>query len=355
MNYSNQTEYLIDENLFHRIGSTWTLDTIYVVIIAPLGFIGVIFNLICFWTLLQIKIKRKEINLYKYLKVYSLAGLASSLIVGLAFMTYSPRYFKDFLDPVVKFYRCRIIGSSMVCLFFYINLLDILISLDRMVIFTNKLTGLRFIRPYSFSIFLLIVCFLINSPIFLTYEISSNHVFLTTNVMNHCGLTEFGKSRLGIISNVIVILIRDVLTFILEIITSIFVLYFYRTYKNNSILLNNILRFDIKKKNSNKMPKISDVRSQINKRKEIYKKLLLMTFVLSVLSIITHFLAAIVYAFTLKLIAGNIFLHFSFVCLGIFCFSLKNFLNLFIFYIFNSNFRKKIRTFFSYKLVVTRT
>ena len=349
MNFTNQTEYLVDENLFLRIGSSWALDTIYVVVIAPLGFIGILFNLICFCTLHKIKVKIKEIKLYKYLKVYSLAGVASCLILGLAFMTYSPRYFKDFIHPIVKFYRCHIITYVMICFFFYINLLDILISMDRMAIFTDKISFFRKICPYMSTFILLFACFIINLPLLFGFETSNDQVFFSSNAVNYCSMTEFGKSRLGIISNIIVILIRDVLTFILEIITSTFVLYFYRTYKNNPILLNNIFVNDIQAVNDNMTPRLHKMKSRINYRQQKYRKLLLMTFLLSIISILSHFLAAIVYVFTLKLIDEIIFLHFSFVCLGIFCFSLKNFLNIFIFYFFNSNFQEQFNKMFLFR------
>ena len=128
------------------------MDTIYIAIIAPLEFIGFLLNLVCFWTFHNIKIRQKGIKFYKYMKIYSLAAaVVTSLILGFAFMSFSPRYFIDFIHPIVKFFRCRIIAYPMITLFFFLNLLDILISIDRMSIFTAKLKRFESINPFNLS------------------------------------------------------------------------------------------------------------------------------------------------------------------------------------------------------------
>ena len=54
---TNQT----DISLFNeRIGSTWLLDSIYLFIITPIGFIGGILNLFSLFIMNKIKIKRTK-------------------------------------------------------------------------------------------------------------------------------------------------------------------------------------------------------------------------------------------------------------------------------------------------------
>ena len=138
MNNNMNSTFEIDENFYLKIGSTWTLDTIYLAIISPLGFIGFLLNMICFLTLVKINIKTNDIKLYEYLKVYSLNSALICLILGFSFTTLSPRYFTYFYNPFVKFYICYIFGYIIVSLSFCNNLLDILITFDRISIFTPK-------------------------------------------------------------------------------------------------------------------------------------------------------------------------------------------------------------------------
>ena len=122
---NNRTSFVMNEKFYMKIGSSWTLDLLYIVLISPLGFIGFILNLICFSVLIKMKIKsnkRIKIRLYDYLKIYSLNCSFICLIMGFLFMTYSPRFYSHTLSNVSKFFRCRIFGYGMLSLYFVNNL-----------------------------------------------------------------------------------------------------------------------------------------------------------------------------------------------------------------------------------------
>ena len=354
MNYYNNYTYshLIDENFFLKIGSSWLLDSIYLVVISPLSMIGFALNLISYFTFLKIKLK--ETKLYKYLKVYTLSSSLICFMLGFIFITYSPRYFKDFYHPIVKFYRCRIVSYAVLCLFFFNNLLDILINIERISIFTDRFNFHRNVNPYKLSTILVVICFVINSPFIFTYEMTSDEIYFNQNVFNYCTPNEFGKSRLGIWFNMSVIVIRDVITLILEIIASLILIYFYQRYFNNfsssyynmSYNVNDdITTFSFNKTNGS-IYKRENLESKIKYMKQKGRKLLVMTLILSFFSIITHLLSAIIFVFVINSLGQNRFLHFSLVCLCCLCLAFKHSLNFFIFYIFNSNFQKKISKLF---------
>ena len=80
---TNQT----DISLFNeRIGSTWLLDSIYLFIITPIGFIGGILNLFSLFIMTKIKIKKTK--LYQYLKFYSLNGSLACFTCAFVFLSY---------------------------------------------------------------------------------------------------------------------------------------------------------------------------------------------------------------------------------------------------------------------------
>jgi hypothetical protein len=342
----NNSNFLIDEKFYLKIGSSWTLDTIYLIIISPLGFFGLFFNLICFWILFHIKIK--EVKLYQYLKVYSLCSGFICLILDFAFLTYSSRYFQDFYHPFVKIYRCRIYGYLMICLSFFSNLLDILISLDRITIFSTKINFFRNINPYKLCAVLLLFCLFINSPHVFVLEILNDDVYFNTNVMSFCVQNEIGKSNFGVIINMTVIVIRDIITLGSEIIASLLVIYYYKRYYkiyqyNVSYNVNNE-NLSFSNININSTVHMRDsIELKIRHRQKKGKKLLLMTIILSILSIITHFLGAIIFIFLINFLVENRILHFSIICLGSFSLVFKHFSNIFIFYFFNTNFQKQFK------------
>ena len=353
MNYSNfsNSTFAIDENFYLKIGSTWTLDTIYLAIISPLGFIGFLLNMICFLTLVKINIKTNDIKLYEYLKVYSLNSACICLILGFSFTTLSPRYFTFFYSPFVKFYRCRIFGYLMVSLIFYNNLLDILISLDRISIFTSRFDFHRKINPYNLSLILLVICFFINSPLAFTYEILSDQSFFTKNVMNSCSLNEIGRSMLGVILNMALIVLRDIILLGLEIIASILIIYFYRTFsKTLPASLNNVkysISNEIFTLENNTRFSVSQTRNEIESRltfrQQSSRNFFIMTLILSILSIIAHLLGALVFIILIYSLVQNRLLYYSIFCLGCFSLVFKHLSNIFIFYYCNSFFRTQLR------------
>ena len=339
MNYTNQTQFLFDENFLFKIGSSWALDSVYALIISPCGLIGFVLNLIAFATLLNIKIK--ESKLYDYLKLYSFSSACICIILSLTLFGHSPKYFRDFTHPIVKFYRCRIFGYLMMCLFFFNNLLDIFVSLDRISIFTTKISFYRKVNPYKLGLFLSIASLTLNSPLVFGFDIMTDEAFFTSNEITYCEQNKFGKSRIGLIINMIVIIIRDILTLILEILASLIIVYYYKRYWKNRSFIH--IHFNSEfgpnsNSNSNSAKKDSTIRQNLKKG----KKILLMTLILSLLSIITHLIVAIAYVFIVNLIFDNRALFYSIRCFATFSLLVKNFSNIFIFYHFNSNFQKKL-------------
>ena len=362
MNFSNQTGYIIDEKLYKRIGSTWVIDGFYLAVISPIGLIGFILNLVSFGVLCKVKIK--ETKLYQYLKIYSLNSSLICLICGLLFTTYSPRYFPDFTNYLVKIFRCRVYGYGMLSLFFFNNLIDILIIIDRISIFINRLKKFRSIKIYIFLPILFILCFFINSSFYFTFEITPNEIFFTSNSMNYCDQTEYGKSRIGSIVNLIVIFIRDILTLIVELICNVLAIYNFYKFKNMSLhkFAITINKNDsssnlsnIHQKQTNQTPinttitntPVNIEQSRIEKRKHATQQLLLMTIILSIFSFLIHLIAAFIFTFLVLIFFEDRLIYFSIVAFGCFSMAFKHFSTIFIFYFFNSNFKKQFNKTFN--------
>jgi hypothetical protein len=142
------------------------------------------------------------------------------------------------------------------------------------------------------------------------------------------------KSKIGNFINMVSIFIRDILTLIIEVLTNIFLVYSYKKFCKPNNQQNNV-QIDVNQRIFTK---------KLQKR----KRLLLMIFSLSTLSIISHSFTATIYSFMANfLISSNRSLYFHLLCFCFFTVNLKQFLNIFIFYKFKANFRKKIKIFVS--------
>ena len=357
MNSTNQTGYIIDESFYLTIGSTLAIDTLYLMVISPMGFIGFILNIISFGVLYKVKIK--ETKLYEYLKIYSLNSSLICLSFGFLFSSHSPRFFPDFTDYLVKIFKCRIFAYGMISLYFFNNLLDILIILDRVSIFTAKLNRLNSIKPYVLSLILILACFLINLSLYFSIEITSDEIFFASNLNTYCEQTDFAKSTEGFIINAIVIIFRDIITLIIEIICSILVIYYYKKYENMS-LHTLVARLNQNVNNDNSNSSGSQIRPTIEtiaqnrknneksiRKKEKGKQLLLMTIILSIFSFVTHIVAAFALVFFVLIYSKRNITFYSIVAFGCFIMIFKHFSTIFIFYFFNVNFKKQlIKMFF---------
>jgi hypothetical protein len=352
MNFSsNQTRYIVDEKFYQRVGSNWVTDTIYVAVISPMGFIGFMLNLLSFGILMRIKIK--ETKLYDYLKIYSLSSSLICLICGFLF-TYAPRYFLDFTNYLAKVFKCRIFGYGVLSLYFFNNLLDILIILDRVSIFVTRFNRFRSVKPYILCPILFVSCFVINSSFIFTFEITPDEIFFTTNSINYCNQNEFGKSRIGSLLNLIVIIIRDIITLIVEIMCSILVVYHYNKFKNMSLQkfvagLNTNLSSNVS--NNKRFGNDNNTQNSVDhlrmvKRKQKHQQLLLMTIILSIFSFVTHIIVAFVFVFFVLIFFENRLIFFSIVVFGCFTMAFKHFSIIFILYFFNVNFKKQFKKLF---------
>jgi hypothetical protein len=335
MNFTNPSKFVIDENFYKKIGSTWIIDSIYLAIISPIGFIGFILNLFCFAILCKIKIK--ETKIYEYLKIYSLNSSLICLTFGFFFMSHSPRYFKDFTNYYVKFFVCRLFAYGTISLYFFNNVLDILIILDRISIFKPKLNVFRLDKPYVLCSIAFVMCFLINLFYYFSIDIASNESYFESNSISYCEQNEFGKTRHGFILNLLLIVLRDIITLMLEIISSILVIHYYNKYKQMSI---QILARNIN--NQNQSIDHNCVEVNIRKREKRHH-LMIMTIILSIFSFVTHIVVAVVFVFLVFIIFENRMIFYSLVVFGSFAMLFKHFITIFIFYYFNANFKKEIR------------
>jgi hypothetical protein len=324
MNESQSIFSLLMEQFYIRVGSTISLDTLSIYLLAPVSFIGFVLNLFNIVTLFQINKSqsRRVSNIFKYMQFYSINSALICLSIGFAFIT-SPRYFSpaQFTSNAPRFYRCFVFNYAIPSLYFLANILDILMLLDRLTIFFIRLKIIKKLWPYFTCIVLTFVCFLIDFPTLFSYSIAHFAEF-DPRTFIFCNQTVFYKSRVGQALNLVSLSIRDLLTLLMEIFFSIMILYGYKKYSS-----------------------IQQVSSQSNQthhhKVKRGKRLLLMTVLLLATSFVCHLLVTTTFVISI-FFSEYRSIYFTVIFVASLFLSIKHSINFFIFVKFNTNFRERI-------------
>jgi hypothetical protein len=355
------------EVLFERIGSTMFLDTVYIFLIAPIGFIGFFLNILTLYVLFSIK--QKQTKLYEYLKLYSLISILMCLIVTLSFMSFSARYYSSFMNNFSRFYRSFVITSVLSTFSLIIYLTDILLALDRLSIFIERFKILKQIPTMYLCLVIVLTSVIINLPVYFSYYVKNDKDFydgIRNNLdkFSFTGRTSFFYSKLNYVFTIIGIVLRDVIALFLEIFTSLLSVYYYKIYESKSNRIFNLNSNVIELVNTimntmgiNNNPATNNNDAYMNrdnlpkstianKKFMIGKQIILMTMILSFSSIISHVLICVSFLIGAN---GPCKILYDFLCISLLFLAIKHSSNIFIFYNFNSHFNKTLRTILTRK------
>ena len=353
-----------DEQFYLTIGSTWAFDSFYLFFILPTAIINSILNFLTFYILCNIKSNQKNKYLFFYLKIYVLNIAISSLFGILMFYTYSPRYFSFALDYFARILRCYIYTSVLTSMYFFTNILDIFISIERLSQFLrNRSNSIFKISPYITILIGLMFCILVNSPSYLWNYILSDDEFYSKakDVQNldsfsYCGRTDFIQSSLGGLLSTLMIFIRDILTLIIEIIINIVSIVYYKNFLKKKFRLNlmemGLIIFNqtelshSQNQNNTNTNNSNTISNNVNRITLSDMNLFLMIIIISFLSILSHLatgFTTIVFIYYKK----NYLFAYSVMLANAVINTIKNSSNFFILFLFNKRFRslfKKILT-----------
>ena len=124
------------EQFLRRIGSSIELDSTYLFLISPIAVIGFLLNIISLVGLFKIRVRGTV--LYNYLRIYTINSVILNIIAVGSICTYAPRYFDGSITYFSRVYRCIIFNYVSTTFYFFGNVMDILIVLERIAIFNKK-------------------------------------------------------------------------------------------------------------------------------------------------------------------------------------------------------------------------
>jgi hypothetical protein len=366
MNISNST--IIDLNirkeyLLLQIGSTWLLDSLHLYLVSFFSFIGFFLNVLSFWTFYKIKFQKQILK--PYLKAYTLNSAICSLLILFNFTARSPRYIENITFSFIGgFFRCK--STQIVAAFYFFgNVLDCLILLERLSNFVRRLEKFSTFNPYHVITIAFFACLFVSMPFFYDYGIrikdefydAINNLDIENNEQfTFCRRMPFFRKLLGMIIFGFVTLIRDFITLVLELVLSISSIILFKEYlnkkkkffylnlrnsntssRNNNVCLNNNAANSINSNLDELNTQLENFDNLFNKAEKFNLSLTKMTIYLSFCSIILHVIAGIV---TLFLILNDNSLTAHFFLLIIICaYHIKFISNFIFFFQFNKNFK----------------
>jgi hypothetical protein len=264
--------------------------------------------------------------------------------------THLPRYFSFSLSYLARLYRCVIMINVANMLNFYGNVLNILVVLERMSTFVLKFYKLKKIPPYKTSFLFLAICILICLPTYFFSTVGSQSQFMrdifdcnsTSKVVSYCEKTQFSGSLIGQVMIVMVIIIMNGLTTIIEIfVTSISIVYFRRYLKFRG----NFLAPKVALNNQENGSKLSQAPAR-SRHSSINMNLIKLSIYFSTFSSASNFFVFFYNLLVLFLGQENVYYYYL-VFGACFLTLLKLILNFFLFYFYNSTFRSNFKSIFN--------
>jgi hypothetical protein len=322
----------------------WIVDKIFFILI-PFGIFGFILNLACFKSFLYFKNNTNKF--YTYLKVYALNSSIVCLLSCLSYISYTQRYFDSITVRIHLdgFYKCVILNYITTSIFYFDNVLCILIGVERISMFVNKIRKLKSISAYLICFYGFMASFLINTPAivwFIFKNKNENELKQNENDLSYliktCGLRTFLNHDYGLPLAMAAISFKGFCTVIIEIFVTLLGLKYLNQFINCQIGVRNHLS------NNNSI----HLAHHSTKNDEIENKLKLAISLLTI-TIATHLIASLSYFANIYDVlvideqTYNFMTNLNYI-ISYILFQSKQIANIFIFFYHDRNFRNFILT-----------
>ena len=340
--FNNNIQTKLNDNYHLKLywhehyGNYFYIDILYITVLCPVSVIGVFLNLI------TLKIFKSRCfstkNVYKYFKVYTINSLIICFLFSINFLFRSPTILEYTNTYAVRLLGIKIMFPIFATIYFYLSILDIVISLERVSHFLIKLKKLHAFNPYKVCTWLFLINILINLIYILVYEPGHSNVNLnlqTNYSIYYNTLSTYGKTKIGQLNIAAIYILRDVVILFIVIILNVLSIILLNKYLKRRRIFLNVNAENISLMNS------------------INTRLTVMVIVMLTISSLEHLLFSVNYFYFL--IKRDIFISNLCNMISIIGISVKQVSNFIILYLFNRVFRAKfkniVRNFFQNKII----
>ena len=272
---SSSSSFAMSDAFYAAIQSTWLIDSFYLFVNTPLSALALVCNVVSF--VAMCRINRKENAIYSYLLLYTLTNSLGSLIVMLSFVAYAPRFFDFAMSPFARIMRCTVMSFVATTLYFFKNMLDVLLALERLSLFFLRVKAFcASCSPNTLAAAAFVLCTVINLPTYFLAQPKSDAAFFNitaTTKYNYCGQPAFFFTPSGRLLTLLIIVVRDFATTLMEIVLGL-------------LTIRRLHRYRLK----HASPTLSDLKIY-----ETERRLILMTGCLLAASVATHLVVSLSY------------------------------------------------------------
>ena len=339
--------HLTKQQWYEKFGSSLTLDSLVLFVATPISLAGIVLNSISFYVLSNKKFESKII--FSYLRVYTFNSLLMCLLISTQFnMTYN--FFEMNNSFLMRAYSSLVYIPLVTILAFFSGFLDLLISVERLIGFYPHIK-----KPTSLNscFILLLIVLVITLPYFFIYyptHLDANLGQNETFRLHFIGMSEFGQSSIGVVVNTMLFFIKDILTFLVEVVLNVMLVVLLRNHlnkkalkiKNGSSAINNNQPSQSPPQSSTQQSPSPNRSSRIIFRSasKNSKNKTVMVIVICVFSGFAHITTIMC---NTSLVFGQNSLSYGFCFTANFFLSFKNFSNFFIFLLFNNLFYAEVK------------
>ena len=308
------------------------LDELRLFIAFPLSIITFVLNIFSFKIFMGNEFKN---HIYTYLRVYCINSAFISIYDSLFYV--QQRKYGNIGDNVTLS-TILVYGYNYLQNFssYFNNILDIIILTERINLFSVNKKYLKRYNDYVICFISLVFCAIICLPYIAYYKtmilyalMNSAHLFQFNGITT----SDFYNSLPGKIYNYGIYFLKDVLMFIIEIIFNIMSILLLRRHLLKKKNLTTITTSNLNNNNDNQNGRFDRAISRAE------EKMTILVIVMSSFSFFQHF------AIILFIVYSRVNVNFSkrFLVFYSLSYTLKNFANFFLFYLFNPNFRAKVK------------
>lgn len=217
----NESKSIMDQydKYLRAVGSTPFYDSIFLFVFPPLGLASLASNILSYKVMTARYFQNKAF--YTYLRVSCLNSCIINFIYSITFICDSRRYLSISNSEFATYFRCYFKIPVLNMCYFYGCVLDIVVSIDRLVELTRLKHRFRKLNPNLVCILSALFCLIIDWPYAFVFEPKSKEIFISyengsnrTEMFYYYGQSTFTHTLKGTILKKFLLSIRDVLTLV---------------------------------------------------------------------------------------------------------------------------------------------
>jgi hypothetical protein len=219
-------------------------EEICFLLLIPIGSIGFILNVIA---LVILRGKDFELPIYEYVRIYTVNSMFICLLTATRFLDKTLGLFTFTNSRGVFMYITHVYIPLINLVYFYQSILDLVLTFDRIVLFTNRFTFFRKLKPKLVCLLILICCIIL--MLYYWMYLTQKQTLVPLNgtqifVINHMTTSKLSNYIAINLSNAI----TDILPLAFEIPLNIWVIFALRNYlkKKKRIILPTRTNGDVK-------------------------------------------------------------------------------------------------------------